>query len=100
MPAEAHSRHCRCDVAITFDRCSSRPAAADADYFLQTVAPHLVTIRGLIRHILQHEAEVENALQETLLLAFCNRCQLRDSRIASSLVDTDWYQSSAQGSTT
>jgi len=77
MPAEAHSRHCLCDAAIAFDRCRSQPAAADADYFLQLSTPHLVTIRGLIRRILQHEADVEDALQETLLQAFCNRHQLR-----------------------
>ena len=35
--------------------------AVDADYFLQLSAPHFVTIRGLIRHILQDEADVEDA---------------------------------------
>jgi RNA polymerase sigma-70 factor, ECF subfamily len=76
LPAEA-SRHFLCDAASAFDRRRSPPAAADADYFLQLSAPHFVTIRGLIRHILQDEADVEDALQETLLQAFCNRHQLR-----------------------
>ena len=77
MPAEAHSRHCSCDAASAFDRRRSQPVAVDADYFLQLSAPHFVTIRGLIRHILQDEADVEDALQDTLLQAFCNRDQLR-----------------------
>jgi RNA polymerase sigma-70 factor (ECF subfamily) len=77
MPAEAYSRHCFCDAASAFDRRRYQPAASDADYFLQLSGPHFVTIRGVIRHILQDEADVEDALQETLLQGFCNRHQLR-----------------------
>jgi RNA polymerase sigma-70 factor, ECF subfamily len=77
MPAEPCSRHCLCDAAIAFDRCRSQPAVADADYFLRLSAPHFVTIRGVIRHILQDEADVEDTIQETLLQAFCNRNRLR-----------------------
>jgi RNA polymerase sigma-70 factor (ECF subfamily) len=77
MPADAYRTHCLPDAAIAFDRYRPEPGAADAEYFLQLSAPHFVTIRGVIRHILQDEADVEDALQEALLQAFCNRHQLR-----------------------
>ena len=49
----------------------------DASGFLQAANPHLPVVRGMIRGILRHDADAEDALQETLLQAFSNRHQLR-----------------------
>ena len=51
---------------------------ADAGVFLELAIPHLSTIRGLVQSIVHSEADAEEVLQETLLLALCNRHKLQN----------------------
>src|SRR5690242_7635513 len=61
--------------------CQSGPAATapetDADTFVEMSTPHLPAIRGLLRGMLHHDADAEDALQETLFQALSNWHQLR-----------------------
>lgn len=61
--------------------CQSGPAetAAETDThtFVEMSTPHLPAIRGLLRGMLHHHADAEDALQETLLQALSNWHQLR-----------------------
>lgn len=61
--------------------CQSGPAdtaaETDAHTFVEMSTPHLPAIRGLLRGMLHHDADAEDALQETLLQALSNWHQLR-----------------------
>ena len=62
--------------------CQSGPADSaaetDAQTFVEMSTPHLPVIRGLLRGMLHHDADAEDALQETLLQALSNWHQLRN----------------------
>ena len=49
----------------------------DEGVFFETAFSHLPVVRGLVRNMLRHDADAEDALQETLLQAFSKRHQLR-----------------------
>src|SRR5215831_11389989 len=65
---------------VTDIECQSGPAAGaeetDGHTFVEMSTPHLPAIRGLLRSMLRHDADAEDALQETLLQALSNWHQL------------------------
>jgi len=58
------------------DSTTATPAM-DADCFDSMVNRHISVVRGLLHNMLRHQADAEDALQETLLQAFSHFRQLR-----------------------